>query len=126
MSNRASSESLRRVKEDHDRGEGFSEQFLPYLIFMTLPCSLLLPSAGGYLDDLYSFDPVTMTWMLLSIEAGRPVARNCHGFTSAGGKLYVHGGFGFGGMSIFVSQRCCKPSTVTSLFLAPSAPHIAA
>jgi hypothetical protein len=35
-----------------------------------------------------------MTWTLLSDAAhdGRPAARHGHGFTSAGGKLYVHGG----------------------------------
>jgi hypothetical protein len=46
------------------------------------------------LDDLHSFDPATMTWTLLSAadDAGRPSARANHGFTSAGGLLYVHGG----------------------------------
>ena len=45
------------------------------------------------LDDLNSFDPSTMTWALLSASVVHsPLARQCHGFTSAGGKLYVHGG----------------------------------
>jgi hypothetical protein len=46
------------------------------------------------LDDLHSFDPTNMTWTLLSAadDADRPSARNSHGFTSAGGLLYVHGG----------------------------------
>ncbi len=45
-------------------------------------------------DDLYSFDPASLTWTLLSDAAtgARPSARSWHGFTSAGGKLYVHGG----------------------------------
>ncbi len=48
----------------------------------------------GILDDLHSFDPVTMTWTLLSAanDTRRPSARCDHGFTSAGGRLYVHGG----------------------------------
>ncbi len=52
-----------------------------------------MPSAG-LLDDLYSFDPATMTWTLLSAknDTRRPSARYNHGFTSAGGLLYVHGG----------------------------------
>ncbi len=46
------------------------------------------------LDDLHSFDPATMTWTLLSAanDTRRPSARSGHGFTSAGGLLYVHGG----------------------------------
>jgi hypothetical protein len=49
-------------------------------------------SPGEY-DDLYSFDPGNMTWTSLSSAIGtRPSARCSHGFTSAGGKLYVHGG----------------------------------
>jgi hypothetical protein len=37
-----------------------------------------------------------MNWTLLSaaLDAPRPSARRWHGFTSAGGKLYVHGGDG--------------------------------
>jgi hypothetical protein len=37
-----------------------------------------------------------LTWTLLSDAAtgARPPARYSHGFTSAGGKLYVHGGHG--------------------------------
>ncbi len=57
-----------------------------------------MPSAGRsvYLDDLHSFDPATMTWTLLSAanDTRRPSARFDHGFTSAGGLLYVHGGIG--------------------------------
>ncbi len=76
---------------------------------MTLGCSDLLSSASplhpltpfptpsaGRLDDLHAFDPATMNWTLLSaaLDAPRPSARERHGFTSAGGKLYVHGGYG--------------------------------
>jgi hypothetical protein len=51
------------------------------------------------LDDLHAFDPATMNWTLLSaaLDVPRPFARYGHGFTSAGGKLYVHGGFGYQG-----------------------------
>ncbi len=53
-------------------------------------------SAGSFLNDLHVFDPATMTWALLSAanDTGRPSARYDHGFTSAGGRLYVHGGYG--------------------------------
>ncbi len=46
------------------------------------------------LVDIHSFDPANMTWTRLSAadDASRPSARAGHGFTSAGGKLYVHGG----------------------------------
>ncbi len=52
--------------------------------------------SAGVLGDLHSFDPATMIWMLLSAahDAPRPTARSLHGFTSAGGRLYVHGGYG--------------------------------
>ncbi len=50
----------------------------------------------GLFDDLHSFDPATMAWTLLSTadDARRPSARYNHGFTSAAGRLYVHGGSG--------------------------------
>ena len=46
------------------------------------------------LDDLHMFDPVAKAWTDLSAPAGgtAPTARNGHGFTSANGTLYVHGG----------------------------------
>jgi hypothetical protein len=49
---------------------------------------------AGLLDDLHAFDPATMTWTNLSVadDTGRPSARSNHGFTSAGGLMYVHGG----------------------------------
>jgi hypothetical protein len=54
------------------------------------------------LDDMYAFDPATMTWTNLSVadNAGRPSARHDHGFTSAGGLLYVYGGYGRSGESV--------------------------
>jgi hypothetical protein len=50
--------------------------------------------SAGYLDDLHVFDTTAMNWTRLSfaLDAPRPSARYGHGFTSAGGKLYVHGG----------------------------------
>ncbi len=43
-----------------------------------------------------------MTWTLLSAvnSAARPSSRERHGFTSAGGKLYVHGGVGVKGEDV--------------------------
>jgi hypothetical protein len=57
------------------------------------PCRV--PVSTGHLDDLLSFDLANMTWALLSAadDAGRPSVRYGHGFTSAGGRLYVHGGY---------------------------------
>jgi hypothetical protein len=48
-----------------------------------------------HLDELYSFDPATKNWTLLSAagDARRPSARSDHGLASAGGRLYVHGGW---------------------------------
>jgi N-acetylneuraminic acid mutarotase len=51
--------------------------------------------AGGYINDLRSFDPVTLIWTDLSAAAAigtPPSARHRHGLTSAEGKLYVYGG----------------------------------
>ena len=47
-----------------------------------------------YFDDLYSFDPAAMKWTRLSTnnDTQRPSGRYRHGFTGAGGRLYVHGG----------------------------------
>jgi hypothetical protein len=53
------------------------------------------PPCAGAFADLHSFDPASMAWTLLSPAAGSgqpPYARFGHGFASAGGKLYVHGG----------------------------------
>ena len=52
------------------------------------------PFSAVLYDDLYSFDPVSMIWTRLTAvnDNTRPSARDRHGFTSAGGKLYVHGG----------------------------------
>ncbi len=67
-------------------------RFLTPLFIPSSPHTLAA-STGWLLDDLYSFDPATMVWtMLLAAGSVRPSARSFHGFTSAGGKLYVHGG----------------------------------
>jgi len=61
------------------------------------PHALPLPScpAGDSFQDLHVFDPATMAWTDLSAATSGtpPSARGGHGFTSAGGKLYVHGGY---------------------------------
>ena len=51
--------------------------------------------AGIFLKDLFVFDTATVTWTDLSPSTSGtgPSARRCHGFTAAGGKLYVHAGF---------------------------------
>jgi hypothetical protein len=66
----------------------------------TVTLSLQIDLAGGfhvYLSDLYSFDLDTMAWspLVMTDSTGIwPSSRAGHGFTSAGGKLYVHGGHG--------------------------------
>jgi hypothetical protein len=56
-----------------------------------MPC----PASADFLNDHFSFDPVTTAWTLLSVaeDSARPSARGGHGFTSAGGKLFVHAGW---------------------------------
>ena len=51
------------------------------------------------MGDLYVYDPVAMAWTNLSAAASGipPCPRAGHGFTAAGDRLYVHGGWGFGG-----------------------------
>ena len=50
-----------------------------------------------------------MTWTLLSGDADstRPLARGWHGFTSAGGKLYIHGGYLGKGVWCYENSRKC-------------------
>ena len=49
---------------------------------------------GNSLADLFLYDPATLAWTDLSaLSSGDPPSpRAGHGFASAGGKLYVHGG----------------------------------
>jgi hypothetical protein len=74
---------------------------------------------AGLMFGLFSFDPATRTWTDLLTLAGYtlnapsytwtrnsapldfvnfpPTHRYFHGFTSIGGELFVHGGYGFDG-----------------------------
>ena len=53
-------------------------------------------SRAGFLVDLLVYDPASIAWTDLSAGASGtlPPPRFCHGFTAAGARLYVHGGFG--------------------------------
>ncbi len=62
--------------------------------------SLACAPSPANLDDLFMFDLANMTWTRLA-AANAPSARYGHGFTSAGGKLYVHGGYGAGGNALW-------------------------
>ena len=59
------------------------------------------PSSGCHctapLNDLHVFDPIALNWTdLADINAGiPPMARGSHDFTSAGGQLYVYGGYSY-------------------------------
>jgi hypothetical protein len=56
---------------------------------------VILMVAGHPNNDFHVYNPASMTWFDLSSHAlgTPPTARHGHGFTSAGGKLYVHGGY---------------------------------
>ena len=57
-------------------------------------CWALKQSAGGYLNDLYQFDPVDTTWRKLAVTGSVPTRRHMHGLTATpDGMLYVFGGF---------------------------------
>ncbi len=63
----------------------------------------------GPLDDLLMFNPKTSKWTnITAVGSGQtsPSPRSYHGFTSAGGKLYVHGGSGRNGKEA-VAMSCC-------------------
>jgi hypothetical protein len=69
--------------------------------FFFLPINSL---RAEYLDGIYSFDLFDMAWTTLSVAEHSivPPNRNYHGFTSAGTKIYVHGG-----------QKVSGPGTLT-------------
>ena len=50
---------------------------------------------AGFNNDFHVYNPASMTWFDLSSHnfGTPPIARYDHGFTSAGGLLYVHGGY---------------------------------
>jgi N-acetylneuraminic acid mutarotase len=54
-----------------------------------------LPLCAGSLEDMYVYDPATMTWTDLSKAAAGvpPAGRYGQAFIEAGGLLYVHGGW---------------------------------
>ena len=58
--------------------------------------------SAGDLNDLHAYDPVARAWTNLSTPAAgaAPSRRDSHGFTPAGGVLYVHAGQGPDGMLI--------------------------
>jgi hypothetical protein len=56
--------------------------------------TLAMMFAGNFLNDFFVFDPSAMAWNDLSpsTNGAGPSARRSHGFTAAGGKLFVHAG----------------------------------
>ena len=58
--------------------------------------------SAGQKNDLHVYDPASTTWLNLSSHAlgTPPSAREGHGFASAEGKLYVHGGYDESGVGI--------------------------
>ena len=55
----------------------------------------ILTSRPGYLADLLVYDPARKSWTDLSVPAAgvAPPGRAWHGFTAAGGRLYVYAGW---------------------------------
>ena len=77
------------------RGLAICGCILPWCSLLPAPRPLIrLILLAAYFDDLYSFDPAAMKWTRLSTnnDTQRPSGRYRHGFTGAGGRLYVHGG----------------------------------
>jgi hypothetical protein len=66
-------------------------------------------SAGyrGYTSSFFVFDLSKMIWNDItgSVFGTSPSARSRHGFVSAGGRLYVHGGVGWEGMASGILSR---------------------
>jgi hypothetical protein len=64
---------------------------------------------GVSLDDIFKFEVATMTWTELAVRGTAPSPRTFHGFTSAGGKLFLHGGILAGivypGYSIVINRQ---------------------
>ena len=61
--------------------------------------SAVLPSRAGFNDDFHMFDPASRVWTELTsdVSGSLPSPRGSHGFTAAGARLYVHGGWGENG-----------------------------
>ena len=62
---------------------------------------------GDFSADLHRWDENTLAWtnITLAAQAGGsvPPAREHHGFVATGdGRLYVHGGLGYGGKSVAI------------------------
>ena len=70
-----------------------------FCLCLTLLVSFLAACPSLADQNLYSYDPYTKTWTLLSVANSdeRPSMRSNHGFTSVGGILFVHGGSGAAG-----------------------------
>ena len=62
------------------------------------------------LDDLWSFNPTTETWLSLEHQAGEPPCpRSFHTATSVGSKMYVFGGCGESGRLADLHEVCKCP-----------------
>ncbi len=87
--------------------------------------------AEGLFDDLHSFDPATMVWTPLfankstAKDSGWPAARAWHGFASAGGMLYVHGGYSKLGMCMCQQMRfLLSTDAISEAWAATQSPRV--
>jgi hypothetical protein len=79
--------------------------------FMVAFIDITVAFSGIYhwYDDLHFFDVAASKWTeIISTYGNQPPARAGHGFTSAGGKLYVMGGAKIGKLAGF----CCSNKLV--------------
>jgi hypothetical protein len=62
---------------------------------------------GGYLNDLYVYDPISLTWtdLVLPTTSAYPASRLWMGFAAVGEMLYVHGGYSANGTPIPCSEH---------------------
>ena len=78
--------------------------------------SCAMPRTGLFFGDLHFYDLVVMAWTGLSapVSGTPPSPRYWHGFTTAEGRLYVHGGQGESGneerWGLDVEQGCTSGS----------------
>ncbi len=84
--------------------------------------------AGVQKNDLHVYNPASMTWFNLSGHAigTPPSARFAHGFTSAGDKLYVHGGYDGSGESAVREEGGNALQHLIFFLCAPAGPTTAA
>lgn len=81
----------------------------------------LSPSGGGFLDDVWSFDPPANAWTKVTIVGESPAPRAFHQAVSDGQKIYFGGGFGTSSEGAFIDRWVFDPASSTWTRLFPAA-----